>query len=129
MTQRQEGLILILVMLVMSFVFQLQMKVFATEITQILTVAGQGTVDKLTALVRSHLWGRAAIIGLLACSLFLVWLMALMRLELSLALPLASIALVINAVGSGLLLGEALSLTRVVGIMVVASGLTLVLWS
>ena len=120
---------LILALLVVSFVFQLQMKVFATEVGQILSVSGQALVDKAGALLRSSLWGRIIIIGLLAGTLFVVWLLTLMRLELSFALPLASIALVINAVGSGLLLGEALSLTRLVGILVVASGLTLVLWT
>jgi len=73
--------------------------------------------------------GRLAVVGILAASLFVIWLLALTKLDLSLALPLASIALVVNAVGSGLLLGEQLSALRVGGVLVVAVGIAMVLKS
>lgn len=70
---------------------------------------------------------RVLLVIVLAGSMFALWFLALMRLELSVALPLATIALVINSIGGGLFIGEALSALRMAGVLVVALGVTLVL--
>ncbi len=127
MTDRQEGLLLIAAMLALSFIFQVQMKQFAIEITPLVTRGDQGFQARLGALLQAALTWRALAIGLLAAALFVIWLLTLTRLELSLALPLASVALVVNAVGSGFLLGEAITLVRLAGVLCVAIGIALVL--
>ncbi len=128
MTARQEGLLLIGALLVVSFVFQIQMKLFANEIAPMLSKGV--TIDQIIGhLSKTLLMWRLWLVGLLAVSLFAIWLAALTRLELSFALPLASVALVINAIGSGLLLGEALTPTRLVGVLAVAVGMILILKS
>ena len=129
MTARQEGLLLIGGLLIFSFFFQIQMKHLASDIDPILAKSGQTVAAKLLDLMQAALSWRAVLVVLLALALFTVWLLALIRLELSMALPLASVALIINAIGSGLLLGEAMTMTRVIGVLTVAAGIGLVLKS
>ena len=129
MSDRTTGLIYIAVLLLLSFVFQYQMKIFANEIAPTLSRTASGASEKLGSLLRvSILWRMALVFGL-AGLLFVFWLLALTKLDLSVALPLASIALVLNAVGSGLLLGEGMSMLRIAGVMTVACGIALVLKS
>lgn len=129
MSDRTTGLIYIAVLLLLSFVFQYQMKIFANEIAPTLARTASGASEKLGSLLRvSILWRMALVFGL-AGLLFVFWLLALTKLDLSVALPLASIALVLNAVGSGLLLGEGMSMLRIAGVMTVAGGIALVLKS
>jgi drug/metabolite transporter (DMT)-like permease len=119
----------LLLLVAMSFVFQIQLKILATEIAPLLNGSGPSFALRLELLVKAMFGWRPLFVLVLAGGLFLVWLMTLSRLELSVALPLASIALVVNSVGAGLMLGEALSLMRIAGILIVASGLALVLHS
>lgn len=129
MSDRTTGLIYIAVLLLLSFVFQYQMKIFANEIAPTLSRTASGASEKLGSLLRvSILWRMALVFGL-AGLLFVFWLLALTKLDLSVALPLASVALVLNAVGSGLLLGEGLSMLRIAGVITVAGGIALVLKS
>lgn len=81
------------------------------------------------ALVAASFGWRVLGIVVLAGLLFLLWLLALTRLELSFALPIASIAFVITAVGGGLWLGEALSWVRILGLVTTAVGIGLVVRS
>lgn len=127
MTDREQGLLLIAVLLGLSFVFQLQMKMFATEISALLSSISTG--QSVSRISQIFLMPRTYLIGVLCILLFVVWLGALTRLELSLALPLASVALVINSIGSGLILGEALTVTRIIGVLAIAAGIVLVLKS
>ncbi len=127
MSARQEGLILVCLLLLVSFIFQLQMKLLANDIAPILKIADQGFMDKIARLAGIALSWRAWLIAALAATLFCVWLLTLTRLELSLALPLASVAMVVNAVGVGIMLGEPMSLLRFTGIITVAIGIVLVL--
>lgn len=129
MTARQEGYLLIALMICLSFVFQLRMKVFANKIGPLLAAPADSAWDWALRLVGAAFAWQTVLIGALAALLFLVWLLALTRLELSLALPLVSLALIINAIGAGIVLGEALSLIRVAGILIVAAGLVLVVRS
>ena len=129
MTVRLEGLAAIGILIVLSFLFQIQLKLVANEIAPVLQRGDIGWGGKLTDVAAHLLSWRILFAGTLAAALLLVWLLALTKLELSLALPVASLALVVNAVGSGLLLGESLSGMRLAGIAVVAIGLVLVMRS
>jgi len=68
------------------------------------------------------------IIGGLACYAVsvVVWIMALSRVEVSLAYPMLSIGYVINALAAWYLFGEALTAQRMVGIGTIVVGVFLV---
>lgn len=128
MDQRTEGILLIALMIALSLVFQVQMKLFASTLGPLLTKA-QDWRSMVGALVAASFGWRGLGIVVLAGLLFLLWLLALTRLELSFALPIASIAFVITAVGGGLWLGEALSWVRILGLVTTAIGIGLVVRS
>jgi drug/metabolite transporter (DMT)-like permease len=128
MSDRTTGLLYVGVMVLLSFAFQYQMKLLAGEVAPALSRA-VGVSDKAYGLLRELQPWRLLLVLTLAALLFAVWFMALTKLDLSVALPLASVALVVNAVGSGLLLGESLSLLRIGGVVIVAVGIAMVLKS
>ncbi|MEO8157065.1 MAG: SMR family transporter [Betaproteobacteria bacterium] len=68
------------------------------------------------------------IIGGLGCYVIsvVVWIMALSRVEVSLAYPMLSIGYVVNALAAWYLFGEALSAQRMVGIGTIIVGVFLV---
>lgn len=68
------------------------------------------------------------IMGGLACYVVsvVVWVMALSRVEVSIAYPMLSIGYVVNALAAWYLLGEALSGMRLAGIFVIIVGVVLV---
>ena len=129
MSERDEGLLLITLLIAMSFVFQIQLKLLANEIGPILGNKDIGLSSKIENLFWAAIAWRPLIIAVLALLLFATWFMALTRLELSVALPVASLALVFNTIGSGLLLGEGLNALRIAGVLTVAAGVTMVLKS
>jgi multidrug transporter EmrE-like cation transporter len=55
-----------------------------------------------------------------------VWIMALSRVEVSIAYPMLSIGYVVNALAAWYLFGEAVTLTRLAGIGVIIIGVYLV---
>ena len=55
-----------------------------------------------------------------------VWILGLSRVPVSVAYPLLSVGYVVNAIGAYFLLGEALTLTRWLGIGFIVIGVTLV---
>lgn len=55
-----------------------------------------------------------------------VWIMALSRVEVSIAYPMLSIGYVVNAIAAWWLFGEAVSLTRLLGIGVIIVGVYIV---
>lgn len=55
-----------------------------------------------------------------------VWILALSRVPVSIAFPMLSMAYVVNAVAAWYLLGEAFSLTKVVGIGVIILGVIII---
>lgn len=128
MDQRTEGILLIALMIALSLIFQVQMKLFASALVPLLATA-QDWRATVGAFLAASLGWRGALIVVLAAVLFLLWLLALTRLELSFALPIASIAFVITAVGGGLWLGEDLSWVRILGLITTAVGIGLVLRS
>lgn len=68
------------------------------------------------------------IVGGLACYVIsvVVWIMALSRVEVSVAYPLLSVGYVVNAIAAWYLFGEALTPVRLAGIGVIIVGVCLV---
>lgn len=68
------------------------------------------------------------IMGGLACYVLsvIVWIMALSRVEVSIAYPMLSIGYVVNALAAWYLFGEAVTLTRLVGIGIIIVGVYIV---
>jgi drug/metabolite transporter (DMT)-like permease len=125
---RGQGLLYIGAMVLLSCLFQYQSKILADRMAPIL--ASVGTVsDKMQGLMQGVLIVRLLIVLGLAGLLFVVWLLALTKLDLSVALPLAAVALVVNAIGTGVLLGEEIGALRIAGVLTVAVGIVMVLKS
>lgn len=127
MSSRTEGLLMLAVMVALSAVFQVQVKLIASQVGTALARQDPGWFGIVLTAVRSMISWRGAFMVGLAGFLFLLWLLALTRLELSYALPLVSISLVVTAVGGGLWLGESLTLMRVGGLLLTAAGIWMVL--
>ncbi len=68
------------------------------------------------------------IVGGLGCYVLsvIVWIMALSRVEVSIAYPMLSIGYVVNALAAWYLFGEAVTLTRLAGIGVIIIGVYIV---
>ena len=68
------------------------------------------------------------IAGGLACYVVsvVVWIMALSRVEVSIAYPMLSIGYVVNAIAAWYLFGEALSIARLTGIGIIIIGVYIV---
>ncbi len=116
-------------MFVMSLVFQIQLKIIADDVAPVLAREAPDLGTKTRAVLAVVMSWRSLFTAVLAALLFLVWFLALTRLELSLALPLASVGIVINSLGSGLILQEELTAGRIIGVLAVAAGIVLILRS
>ena len=110
--------------------------VLLNAVAQLLLKAGASTAGAISmdagmgALWRTG-WGLAqnpAILGGLTCYVVsvVVWIVALSRVEVSVAYPMLSIGYVVNALLAWWLFGEALSTQRWVGIFVILVGVVLV---
>ena len=68
------------------------------------------------------------IVGGLGCYVLsvIVWIMALSRVEVSIAYPMLSIGYVVNALAAWYLFGEAVTLTRLAGIGIIIVGVYIV---
>ena len=68
------------------------------------------------------------ILGGLTCYVIsvVVWIMALSRVEVSIAYPLLSVGYIVNAIAAWYLFGEAVSVTRLAGIGVIIVGVYIV---
>jgi multidrug transporter EmrE-like cation transporter len=68
------------------------------------------------------------ILGGLTCYVIsvVVWIMALSRVEVSIAYPLLSIGYIVNAIAAWYLFGEAVSIMRLVGIGIIVVGVYIV---
>ena len=127
MTGRQQGLVLLAAMIGLSFLFQVQTKIFANELARLLAGSEQGFASQAGTVIYAALAWRPLLIAVLGLLLLLLWLLTLMRLELSLALPVASVALIVNTLAGGLVLGETVTPFRIIGVIIVALGLAMVL--
>lgn len=128
MNPRTEGILLIVLMIGVSLVFQVQMKLFAASLGSAVGET-RNWPGAASAIVATSLTWRGLVIVVLAGLAFLLWLLALTRLELSFALPIASISIIVSALGGGLWLGEQLGWMRVLGLLTTAIGIALVLRS
>lgn len=128
MSARLEGFLLIALVIALSLVFQVQMKLFGGAAANAVSQA-KGGIDTVTALLEVAVTWRGFAIALLACAQFVLWLMALSRLDLSLAIPLLSLGLLLVAWSGGVWLGEQLNLLRGLGLGATAVGICLVIFS
>ncbi len=123
MTDRMIGLIFIFFMLLVSLAFQLQCKQLATELAVAVSKL-EGTLGRdFRSLLREVSWLRLFIVLALAGLTFVLWLLALVRLELSFALVFASAGLAFSTVASALILNEPMTVGRLVGVSLVVVGL------
>lgn len=127
MSARTEGLLMLAVMVALSAVFQVQVTLLAGQVGSVLARQDPGLIGIVLTAVRAMISWRGVFMVGLAGFLLLLWLLALTRLELSYALPLVSISLVVTAVGGGLWLGESLTVMRVAGLLLTAGGIWMVL--
>jgi multidrug transporter EmrE-like cation transporter len=73
----------------------------------------------------------APIVGGLLCYVVSVafWIVALTRVEVSVAYPMLSIGYVVNAIAAWWLFGETLTPTKLTGILVIITGVFVLAWS
>src|SRR5215471_20892923 len=107
-TSRVEGILLIGLVIGLSLGFQVQMKLLGADFASALTKA-DGVAATVTALLEVSLSWRGFFVALVACAQFIVWLMALARLDLSFAIPMLSLGLLVVAWSGGMGLGEDLN--------------------
>jgi multidrug transporter EmrE-like cation transporter len=108
--------------------------VLLNAVAQLLLKAGANTVGhfEFTAAnaipVGVKLAMQPPIVGGLACYVVsvVVWVMALSRVEVSIAYPMLSLGYVVNAIAAHYLFGEAVSPMRVAGIFVIILGVIMV---
>jgi multidrug transporter EmrE-like cation transporter len=101
---------------------------------QLLLKAGTNSVGTFAFSLQNALpvgWKLATephIVGGLACYVVsvVVWIMALSRVEVSIAYPMLSVGYVVNAVAAWYLFGEAVSATRLMGIGIIIVGVYIV---
>lgn len=125
MSERTVGIALMLLLAVLSLAFQMKLKSLADAVTGALA-AGTGAPERVWALARIVLSPRGVLAVGLAGAALVVYFEALRRLDLNLALALAALSMVANAVAAGWMLGEPMSAMRIAGILVVGAGLLLV---
>jgi multidrug transporter EmrE-like cation transporter len=108
--------------------------VLLNAMAQLLLKAGARTIAGLSFNLGSA-WGiaeRLAVSPPILCGLLcyavsvVVWILALARVEVSVAYPMLSIGYVVNALAAWLLFGEALTPVRMAGIGVIIAGVWLV---
>ncbi|PTU30653.1 EamA family transporter [Stenotrophobium rhamnosiphilum] len=101
---------------------------------QLLLKAGTRTIGQFefsAANVWPIGWSMATnphIVGGLSCYVVsvIVWIMALSRVEVSIAYPMLSLGYIVNAIFAWWLFGEAITVTRVVGMGIIIIGVYLV---
>jgi len=109
---------LILTGVLLNAVAQLALKASVRDVGEIgLVLSGSGGVA-LRLLSEPWLW-----VGLFCYGIsVIVWILALSRVDVSIAYPMLSIGYVVNAVAAWAWFGEALSLARVGGIGIIILG-------
>lgn len=128
-TARTEGLICLVAMLVVSLFFQMQSKILADQASALMARHGMSIGETVQAVVQEGFVWRVILIGVLAGVTFVLWFLALTRLDLSLVMPVVAVGLLFNTLASGAILGEALTTNRIVGAAIVTVGLVMVLRS
>jgi multidrug transporter EmrE-like cation transporter len=112
----------------------LMLGVFLNAVAQLLLKAGTNAVGQFEfnagniVPVGMRLALEPHILGGMACYVvsLVVWIMALSRVEVSIAYPMLSIGYVLNAVAAWYLFGEAVSMARLAGIGIIIIGVYIV---
>lgn len=128
MSTRSEGIALIFLLIGLTLISQVQMKLFGAAFANALSRA-EGWRETILSVVAVAATWQGLLIGFLAVAQFVVWLMALARLDLSLAIPVFSLGFLVVALGGGYWLGEDLNLLRIAGLLTTAMGISLVICS
>lgn len=117
-------LVWILSGVLLNAVAQLLLKAGASSAGQISVTSGPSVLWRVANGLIQH----PAILGGLACYAIsvLAWIVALSRVEVSIAYPMLSIGYVVNALLAWWLLGEAISVQRWLGMIVIIGGVVLV---
>lgn len=108
--------------------------VFLNAVAQLLLKAGTNAVGQFHFTAENVIpvgWQMATqpyILGGMVCYAvsLVVWIMALSRVEVSIAYPMLSVGYVLNAIAAWYFFGEAVSITRLVGIGVIILGVYIV---
>jgi multidrug transporter EmrE-like cation transporter len=119
---KSADLALILTGVLLNAAAQLLLKAGSRAVTGIaFNLSNAGTLFERMA------WNPPILMGLICYAVsVVVWVMALSRVDVSVAYPMLSIGYVVNAVAAWLLFAEVLSSTRVLGIGVIIVGCWLV---
>jgi len=114
-------LLLVLAGVLLNAAAQLMLKAGASAVGAISSWAALRTAAPSLAL-------HPGVVGGLSCYVIsvVVWIVALSRVEVSIAYPMLSVGYVINALLAMWLFGEAVSVQRWIGIAVILVGVTLV---
>lgn len=128
MSSRLQGILLIILVIGISLVLQVQMKLFGSAFASALAKA-DGLAKAIAAVFQVSLSWRGVLVALLAGAQFVIWLMALARIDLSLAVPILSLGLLVVALSGGAWLGEDLNLLRVLGVCLTAVGVGMIIGS
>lgn len=108
--------------------------VFLNALAQLLLKAGTNAVGQFHFTTENIIpigWKLAtqpAILGGMTCYAvsLVVWIMALSRVEVSVAYPMLSVGYVLNAIAAWYFFGEAVNMTRLLGIGVIIIGVYIV---
>lgn len=108
--------------------------VFLNAIAQLLLKAGTKAVGAIHLTVDNwfgtglKLATQLPVIGGLSCYVLsvVVWIIALSRVDVSLAYPMISLGYIVNALGAWYFLGEAISMQRVVAMAIILLGVALI---
>ena len=128
MSSRLQGILLIVLVIGVSLIFQVQMKLFGSAFASALAKA-DGPAKAVAAVLQVSLSWRGVLVALLASAQFVIWLMVLARVDLSLAVPMLSLGLLVVALSGGAWLGEDLNLLRVLGVCLTAVGVGMIVGS
>ena len=107
--------------------------VFLNALAQLLLKAGTNAVGAIHLTADNwfstglKLATQLPIIGGLTCYVIsvVVWIIALSRVDVSIAYPMLSIGYLINAIGAWYFLGEVMSITRLAGVGIIIVGVIL----
>ena len=107
--------------------------VFLNALAQLLLKAGTNAVGAIHLTAENwfsiglKLATQLPIIGGLTCYVIsvVVWIIALSRVDVTIAYPMLSIGYLINAIGAWYFLGEIMSIPRIVGIGIIIVGVVL----
>jgi multidrug transporter EmrE-like cation transporter len=114
--------VLILSGVLLNAAAQLLLKAGARSLAGVEFVLGNGT------LIAGRIVQSPAILAGFACYAVsvVVWILALARVEVSIAYPMLSIGYIVNALAAWWLFGENVTLMRVAGMLVIITGVWLV---